>query len=116
MGYISDKRKLKDMRDMRNMRDMEMQSGPIVMLYSCLSVTLIFNIYTQHLHHIIIISYHMSTLLTINTAVGVPSLMENVSLNQPHLSRIFPLVTLDAASLSQNSDGCLDKSELESWH
>ena len=58
----------------------------------------------------------MSTLLTINTAVGVPSLMENVSLNQPHLSRIFPLVTLDAASLSQNSDGCLDKSELESWH
>ena len=76
----------------------------------------VFNIYTQHLHHIIIISYHMSTLLTINTAVGVPSLMENVSLNQPHLSRIFPLVTLDAASLSQNSDGCLDKSELESWH
>ena len=37
---------MKDMRDMRNMRDMEMQSGPIVMLYSCLSVTLIFNIYT----------------------------------------------------------------------
>ena len=49
-----------------------------------------------HPVHHIIISYHMSTLLTINTAVGVPSLMENVSLNQPHLSRIFPLVMLDA--------------------